>query len=223
MKTMETSMKTSTSILLAATLLSGVGSAQASSFTFTHDYGLGKFVPGGTDTLGSDFVEVSDQSTERFNDSFDLSGLIMDNSTVFELSLTYSDTDNRNVYGISPEEWAARVQGDDKSAGADDDDEIFVLDRVGSSDVTSVFTLDASDDVAPKNAFQTTLSNEKFEFWFADGISWIGGAGPNEFKLYSATLEVSGASVVPIPAAAWLFGSALVGMAGLGYRRSRQA
>ncbi|NBC47721.1 MAG: hypothetical protein GVY22_06995 [Gammaproteobacteria bacterium] len=30
------------------------------------------------------------------------------------------------------------------------------------------------------------------------------------------------ASVVPIPAAAWLFGSALVGMAGIGYRRSRR-
>jgi hypothetical protein len=29
--------------------------------------------------------------------------------------------------------------------------------------------------------------------------------------------------VVPIPAAAWLFGSALVGMAGIGYRRSRPA
>jgi hypothetical protein len=29
-------------------------------------------------------------------------------------------------------------------------------------------------------------------------------------------------SVVPIPAAAWLFGSALVGMAGVGYRRSRK-
>ena len=29
-------------------------------------------------------------------------------------------------------------------------------------------------------------------------------------------------SVVPIPAAAWLFGSALLGMAGMGYRRSRR-
>jgi hypothetical protein len=27
------------------------------------------------------------------------------------------------------------------------------------------------------------------------------------------------ATVVPIPAAAWLFGSALVGIAGIGYRR----
>lgn len=30
-------------------------------------------------------------------------------------------------------------------------------------------------------------------------------------------------TVVPIPAAAWLFGSALLGMAGIGYRKSRMA
>lgn len=30
-------------------------------------------------------------------------------------------------------------------------------------------------------------------------------------------------SAVPIPAAVWLFGSALIGMAGVGYRRKRQA
>jgi hypothetical protein len=219
-------MKTSVSILLSAALIAGVGSAQASVVTFTHDYGNGKYNPGGTDPLGADYVEVRDYSEGRFSDSLDLSSLVMDNSTVFQLELTYSHTKNRNcvLFICSLEDWAARVQGDDKSAGADDDDEIFVLDRVGSSAVTSVFTLDASDDVAPENAFQTTLSNKKFEFWFADGGNLLGGGvGSNEFKLYSASLQVSGATVVPLPAAAWLFGSALVGMAGLGYRRSRQA
>jgi len=37
----------------------------------------------------------------------------------------------------------------------------------------------------------------------------------------AGSYEVAG--VVPIPAAAWLFGSALLGMAGIGYRRSKEA
>lgn len=39
----------------------------------------------------------------------------------------------------------------------------------------------------------------------------------------NADAAVAGMTVVPIPAAAWLFGSALAGMAGIGYRRSRKA
>jgi len=35
--------------------------------------------------------------------------------------------------------------------------------------------------------------------------------------------QVSGVTAVPLPAAVWLFGSALLGMAGIGYRRSNEA
>ncbi len=39
----------------------------------------------------------------------------------------------------------------------------------------------------------------------------------------SADYAVAAIGVVPIPAAAWLFGSALMGMAGIGYRRTQKA
>jgi hypothetical protein len=219
-------MKPSTSILLAATLVAGAGSAHANSIEFTHDYGLWTFDPGGGDTLETDYVSVSTQSDGRFNDSFDLSGLIMDNETVFELHLTYNNTDEKScfIWCWPAEDWRVRVQG--KNSLSSEDDKFFDLEKTGDKKTTSVFTLDSNSDEEygflwnkkERNAFEQTLETEIFEFWFSDN-----GDHPNDFNLYSATLKITGASVVPIPAAAWLFGSALVGMAGLGYRRSRQA
>lgn len=49
------------------------------------------------------------------------------------------------------------------------------------------------------------------------GVKYNGNFGGE--KLEVDFIGVGEAAVVPIPAAAWLFGSALVGMAGIGYRR----
>jgi len=50
-----------------------------------------------------------------------------------------------------------------------------------------------------------------------DGLVQLGSDGLDQTKQW----KISG--VVPIPAAAWLFGSALLGMAGIGYRRGSGA
>jgi len=51
------------------------------------------------------------------------------------------------------------------------------------------------------------------------GYEYVDDEGVTQTKQWA----VSGITPVPLPAAAWLFGSALLGMAGIGYRRSRDA
>ena len=53
-----------------------------------------------------------------------------------------------------------------------------------------------------------------------DGNAFVCDGNCNEI---AGTSHVSAYGVVPIPAAVWLFGSALVGMTGIGYRRRRNA
>jgi hypothetical protein len=48
-------------------------------------------------------------------------------------------------------------------------------------------------------------------------------SGKETCNYTAGTSHLSAYGVVPIPAAVWLFGSALVGMVGVGYRRSRTA
>jgi hypothetical protein len=43
--------------------------------------------------------------------------------------------------------------------------------------------------------------------------------GDNDYLVATATTINDGTSVVPIPAAAWLFGSALLGLAGVARRK----
>jgi hypothetical protein len=155
--------------------------------------------PGGNDVLGAGFVTVSDKSTFRFEDSFNFSGLNYDSITSFKLTLTFSDT-NKTFWGVSTEDWRVRPGGSDT---------LVDMNNVGSQ-TTQTFTITSSFDT-----FQGMVTNKNFYFWLADEAF-----GANDFKLYSATLEIIGtqsAAAVPIPAAGWLLGTGIVGL--VGFRR----
>ena len=51
-----------------------------------------------------------------------------------------------------------------------------------------------------------------------DGVTTAGGGAVTNTAVYSFTVD-SAVSEVPVPAAAWLFGSALLGLAGVGRKR----
>ncbi len=82
--------------------------------------------------------------------------------------------------------------------------------NVGSSES---FFIGTTEYVVNISSFLIS-GNPATEFWTKEERD-------NSAKLQGSIVEK--ASVVPIPAAAWLFGSALMGMTGLGYRRRRAA
>src|ERR1035437_5394097 len=98
-------------ILVAAALMMVTGTAMAIPLaTYTHNYGnqAGGFNPDGNDVLSNGYVTVSDQSTDRFNDSFGFSGLSYSAINHFDLALTYSNT---NGAFLNPEIWFTRPGG----------------------------------------------------------------------------------------------------------------
>ncbi len=69
--------------------------------------------------------------------------------------------------------------------------------------------------------FDFALDNNYFTFDFSNGAQGaisVGGRDPRSFAWLVADGDVGNASAVPIPAAAWLFGSALFGLAGLRFK-----
>jgi hypothetical protein len=72
-------------------------------------------------------------------------------------------------------------------------------------------TLQVTNQLAARNLAQSWLANITSGVWTTEARGLI--------ALTSATGQDFVAQVVPIPAAAWLFGSALLGVAALGRRR----
>lgn len=62
-------------------------SAPLATYTHTHSRLAGQVDPGGNDVRGFGCVNVSDQSSQRFSDSFDFSGLNHGAITSFDLTL----------------------------------------------------------------------------------------------------------------------------------------
>lgn len=96
-----------------------------------------------------------------------------------------------------------------------------------SSLVPGSFAVDNDGDnltfqlVVPDSVWSDALLNT--EAVFAElvfGVQSTGGSNTPEFLLGAA---IGNEAVVPLPAAVWLFGSALVGVAGIGYRRKQTA
>lgn len=200
-------------LILLVTLLS-VGTASASLLgSLTHDYGSGegKTDPGGTDPLSSDYVLVRDytdsgSNSDRFADTFDYHSFAYDSIEEFVLTLEFSNT-NYSFWGLPAEYWRVRPGGTNNLF------ELFSLNitRVGDNKATQSFTIDSEFSVF------NTLADGSFEYWFAEESLF-----ENQFKLYNATLEVYGTpSAVPLPAAVWLLGCGLVGLAGFRCRMTR--
>jgi hypothetical protein len=197
-------------LALGLSLMLGMTASAAPIITYTHNYGngAGQFDPGGNDVLSNGYVTVSDQSSDRFNDSFNFSGLSYSSIDHFDLTLSFSDT-NRNLWGLPLELWYARP------GGTPDQYTSFKLNAVGNSPSSQTFVIDSS--LVPE--FSQMVAAENFYFWFAED-----GLLSNTFKLYSASLTVDGEAGTPVPepGTMMLLGSGLVGLAGWGRKKLRK-
>jgi hypothetical protein len=191
------------SFLVGAALLAAGTAWSAPIASYTHNYGnrAGQVDPGGSDVLGNGFVTVSDQSTERFSDAFDFSGLAYTTIESFDLTLTFARTDD-NFFGLPLELWFARPGGTPDQFGS------FQLEAVGRTATSQTFRIDETLD--PE--FGQMLAAENFFFWFAEST-----LGRDDFRLASAQLDING--TVPEPGSLALVGASL---AGLAFMRRRQ-
>lgn len=218
---MRSSTLTVAALAAAMTLAAGTASAVTSLGTFANDYGsdAGKVDPGGTDVLGADFVTVSDQSSGRFSDSFDLSalfgtfqpGYVIDR---FELTLEFDDSGPSCPFFLCGlgEIWEVRVQGSDSAVSSDD-----FFGTLSDPLSPQSFTVSIGTDIGSIDAFQHSVQSQLFEFWFSES-----SIKADAFDLNSAELEVFGtASVIPLPAGLPLVAGAFA-LAGLVRRYGRR-
>lgn len=187
----------------------------------THDYGIGKFDPGGNDLLTTDSVVVSDQSTERFSDTFPFpafTGIV----TGLELVLDFE--------GAGPacplllcflgETWDARIQGSQPGSNGDD----YFVNLVDEQSPQSILFTSATDD-GTIDVWMHSLQQSAVQLWFSE-LS----LGADSFELNSATLNVYGETntrpdpvPVPEPGSMALLGLGLAGVVTARRRRLPQS
>lgn len=182
--------------------------------SYLHSYGTnaGHIDPAGSDSLGGDFVQVSDTSSTRFSDVFDFSGLVYDTITTFDLTLTFRDAGPSLIPG---ELWSVRVQGSNSASSLDD---LFAV-LIGSGWSSQAVTLSTGTDLLTVNAFAQSVASESFTFWFSEFTP-----GTDKFKLASAELDVYGTiptpTTVPLPAGGVMLLGALGGLNALRRRKA---
>ncbi|WP_300320247.1 PEP-CTERM sorting domain-containing protein [Accumulibacter sp.] len=191
--------------ILALPLAIGGAASAATLATYTHNYGngVGQVDPVGNDVLSNGYVTVSDQSTERFSDSFDFSSLSFSSISKFDLKLTYSDVGTYTDYVIfkTGEYWSARPGGTDNYSA-------FNL-PASTGDKTITLAVTSSTDT-----FASMVTNKNFFFWFAEDTG-----GADAFKLKSAELTIAGVVPEPEAYAMLLVGFGLIGT--IARRRSK--
>lgn len=207
---------TSIKTFIAAATLAITAPAMASAVTLgvlTNDYGTGpgQVDPGGSDIVSANSVQVSDASSGRFFDTFDLSPFAGDTITGLALTL---DFEGAGPSLIPTELWSVRIQGSN-SGGFVDDVFIPLADALSPQTIT----INPSTDLLTVDAFSHSVALSAFEFWFSESTPAGLFGRADEFTLNSATLEVFGEpAVVALPASATLL---LLGLGGLAISRKR--
>lgn len=195
--------------------------------TITHNYGSQHYVPDSVkanknpncDAAAQDWLVIKDRNNgcERFYDNFSFADLAYQSIDSFELSLSYSRTDNINwfLFFSALEQWQVRPSVSSSTAG----DQYFDLNRVGNTITADIFTFTRNNLAI----FDQIVNAKNFSLWFAEDA-----LGANNFRLYSASLNVYGSApqitpqnpdttvAVPAPAGIALFG---LGLTLLGFAR----
>lgn len=190
--------------------------------TITHNYGNQHYVPNSVkanknpncDSAAADWLVIKDRKNgcQRFYDNFSFADLAYQSIDSFELLLSYSRTDNRFVF---PEQWQVRPGVSSSIPGY----QYFDLNRVGNTITLGTFTFTRNNLAI----FDQIVNAKNFSLWFAEDA-----LGANDFRLYSASLNVYGSApqitpqnpdttvAVPAPAGIALFG---LGLTLLGFAR----
>ncbi|MDD4864002.1 MAG: PEP-CTERM sorting domain-containing protein [Alishewanella agri] len=198
--------------------------------TITHNYGNQHYVPnsvkanknGNCDSADADWLVIKDRDNcQRFYDNFSFADLAYQSIDSFELSLSYSRTDNINWFInwflLIPvlEQWQVRPGVSSSIPGY----QYFDLKLVGNTITSGIFTFTRNNLAI----FDQIVNAKNFSLWFAED-AW----GANDFRLYSASLNVYGSApqitpqnpdttvAVPAPAGIALFG---LGLTLLGFAR----
>lgn len=198
-------------------VLAGVCSMQVSAATDSYFLNLSNDLPDGVNYAK---VSISDSTTtvgdidfmvEVISSAFSVSGTNFGMQTFsfnYDTNLTVSNT---NIVNLDPSSWGI---SQDVNAGGGFGKFEFQLAGTGSSRTTLLeFSLTGvSGDSLSSYAIGSTLSPSSGEFFAAHiaGFDTTNGVTSAQF---------AGSTEVPIPAAAWLFGSALIGLAGIARKR----
>lgn len=205
-------LKSTISALLFSVFATSANAAIVTLGTIDKDYGSAigrgdKASTGGNscDTLNATSITVRDSGPKncaRFSDTFDFSNMNYKTIDNLKLTLNFSNTNDYNLFlGFIPvaEDWRLIIAD---SAGQSSNKLLDMANKNGA--YSQSFMINASTHA---NVFGNISSNGKFQMWFGDE-AW----GNNNFKLNSATLEVTG-TAVPEPSSIALFGISMLGVA----------
>jgi hypothetical protein len=196
--------------LVAMGLLTGSLAAQAASVSYYLDQS--NDMPDGTNYLQ---VTISDGASGNIDFSVQvLTPAFPSPGDNFGMQEFYFNYDNLltvgtgNITGINPNSWEIK---EDKNAGGGFGKFEFEAKGNGSSR-TSLLTFSISGVAGDTIDSYAIAAGESGEFFAAHVGGFDAGNGVTSAKF-------AGSTVVPVPAAAWLFGSGLIGLISTGRRR----